>query len=179
MTIQDFITALGHFSPFILVAFVLIPLLAYGVGRITPKNQGGKSPYKYIYSVLVFLSSIPGVFASVITAYALFILHSNLLQVNVAVYIAPIISMAATIIIIRQNVSLDDIPGFHRLHGLFLVIAIAFIIALIIIKTRIFLFFGSSFWTLVIIFIALFALLQYASQKLLSGQPSPPGKQGE
>ena len=171
MTIQEFVNALGHYSLLILIVFALIPLAAYGFGKAVAKKDGGKSPHKYVYAVLIYLTSIPGIFASVITAYALFILHSNLLQVNVVIYLAPIISMIATIIVIKKNVSLDDVPGFDRLYGLFIVIAVAFIIALIIIKTRIFLFFGSSFWTLAIIFIALLALLQYASNMLISGRP--------
>ncbi len=169
MTIQEFIDALSDYSLFIFIGFVLVPVLSYGYGRLIAKDQGGESPHKYVYSVLIYLSSLPGVFACVLTAYALFIMRSSLLTVNVVVYMAPIASMVATIILIRKNVDLDDVPGFDRIMGLFIVMGISFFIALMIHKLVIVAFIGSSIFTVLILFVGLFVALKYGA-KLIAGK---------
>jgi len=81
-------------------------------------------------------------FAGVLTAYALFFTKENLLDVSIVVYLLPIISMVVTLVLIRKNVSFEDVPGFERLSGLMVMIACSFAIALVIQKTRIWIIFG-------------------------------------
>ena len=83
-------------------------------------------------------------FAGVLTAYALFFTKENLLDVSIVVYLLPIVSMVVTLVLIRKNVSFEDVPGFERLSGLMVMIACSFAIALVIQKTRIWIVFGGS-----------------------------------
>jgi hypothetical protein len=171
MTINQIIEALSGYGAFILIAFVAIPAIAYGYGKIVGKDKAIQSPHKYVYSGLIYLSCVPGMFALVLCLYAIFILRSSILDVNIAVYFAPIISMVASIIIIRKNVDLNYIPGFDRLYGLFIVLGVSFTIALMILQTRIFIVFGSSITTLIIFVVILVAVLQWGMDKITGKKP--------
>lgn len=71
--------------------------------------------------------------------------------------------MAATLYLIRNNVEFDRIPGFDRLSGLMIMIAVSFAMALAIQKTRIWIFFGSSIVMLFALALGLFALLKWGA----------------
>ena len=80
--------------------------------------------------------------------------------------ILPIISMFITMAIIKKNVNMKYIPGFDKLQGLYLMLTTVFVIALIIVKTRIFLFFGGSFMTFAIIIVILIALFKFGKKSI-------------
>ena len=157
----------------LLVAFVVPPVLAWLAGRLHGKEQGKRPPWKYLYSVLVYLVCVPGMFSGVITAYTLFISGENLLDANLLVYFLPIVSMVATLVLIRKKVSFDDVPGFDRLSGLMAMVGCSFAFALAIQKTRIFVFFGGSIEALFILAAGLFAVLKWGTYMLFRGRSEP------
>src|SRR5258706_3102411 len=140
--------------------FVFAPLAAWLCGRMHGPGNGGSSPWKCCYSILVYLTCVPGVFAAVLTAYALFFTRENLLDVSFLIYILPIVSMVVTLVLIGKNVSFEVIPGFERLSGLMVMIGCSFAIALAIEKIRIFIFFGGSIDRLILLAVGVFALLK-------------------
>jgi hypothetical protein len=129
--------------------------------------------------VVVYLVCVPGMLAGVVTAYMLFFTRENLLDINVFVYLLPIVSMVATLLLTRTNVSFDAVPGFDRLSGLMVMIAVSFGIALAIQKTGIFLFFGASIGTLFALAAFVFLLLKWGTFTLFrrkgEARPQPPG----
>lgn len=169
MTTRDFLQAVGQNPVILLVIFVLLPLLAFGCGRLHHRGLGGTSPWKYYYASLVYLTCIPGLFAGVLTAYALFFTHENLIDVNPLVYFLPIGSMIATLAIIGNQVAFAQLPGFRRLSGLMLLMAVSFAIVLAIEKTRIFIGFFGSFTHLLILAIVIFAVLRWSTNLLFRG----------
>ncbi len=170
MTIQEIIQKLGNYNLYILTYLILIPVLSLAYGKICGKERGIMTPHKYIYAVLIYLIAIPGIFGCVLTAYSLFILRANLLQVNLLIYILPVLSMIVTFVFISKSVDLNEVPGFDRLYGLLIVLGITFIVTLGIMKTRIWLFFGGSFTTLIFIGIVLFILLKWGTRKLFQSK---------
>ncbi|MEZ4765253.1 MAG: hypothetical protein R3C26_19345 [Calditrichia bacterium] len=105
-----------------------------------------------------------------LTAYSLFFLRSNLLEVNALIYFLPIISMIVTLALMRRNVNFDYLPGFDRLRGLMLLLAVTFIVSFLLMQLRIWLFFGGSIGSLLIGMILIFLLLRYGSRLLLRGK---------
>ena len=112
-------------------------------------------------------------FAAVLTAYTLFFTRENLLDVNMLVYVLPIVSMTATLILIRKNASFDEIPGFDRLSGLMVLIAITFVFVLIIERTRIWVLFGGSLASLAALVVGLYALLKWAAYMVFRRKDEP------
>lgn len=173
MTTRDRIQLAGQ-HPWVLVsAFIAPPVLAWLAGPLHGKDRGTLAPWKYLYSLLVYLVCVPGMFAAVITAYTLFFSRENLLDANLLAYFLPIVSMVATLVLIRKNVSFDDVPGFDRLSGLMVMVGCSFAIALAIQKTRIWVFFGGSIEKLFLLAAGVFALLKWGTYMLFRRRDEP------
>jgi hypothetical protein len=170
MTVADLINLLSMYSKYVIALFCFVPAFSFIYGNIHTQGKGVLTPHKYIYSVLIYLSCVPGMFSAIIVGYSLFFLRTNLLEVNLFIYFLPIISMAITLFIIRKNVELDYIPGFDRLVGLCTLLGITFVLALLIMKTRIWLLFGGSLTSLIVIVIFLFLLLKWSAHTLFRGR---------
>jgi len=152
---------------------VVLPTLPRIIGSLHSPGSGGLSPWCYLYSAVVYLACVPGIFAAVFTGYLLFFTRHDLLDVNLFISILPIISMTATLVLVSKSVSFDDVPGFDRLSGLMVVIAVTFILALAIRKTRIWLVFGDSVLTLAVLVLGLFALLKWGTYMLFRRKDEP------
>ena len=137
MTVADLINLLSSYSKQVIALFCFIPAFSFIYGKIHAPGKGVLAPHKYIYSVLIYSSCVPGMLAAIIVGYSVFFLRTNLLEVNFFIYFLPIISLVVTLVIIRKNVELDDIPGFDRLVGLCTLLGITFVLTLLIMKTRI------------------------------------------
>lgn len=159
MTINEFIDWLGRNAWITAAALATVPLFTLLWGLFHRTERSALSPWKQGYSVLVYLACIPGMFAAVLVAYALFFSRRNLLDVNVLVYFLPLFTMATTLLLIRRRVAFDALPGFGRLWGLMIMLALSFGLALAIDRTRIFLGFFGSIDRLFILVGALFALI--------------------
>jgi len=173
MTINDLIKlANGHLLA-LLIFFVVPPIIAWLCGKIHGRGNGATSPWRYIYSVLVYLVCIPGLFASVLTGYQLFFQRGDLMNVNLAIYFLPIVSMIVTLIFIHKTVDFQNVPGFDRISGLMVMIGCSFVIALIIDKLRILFFFHGSIAIFIALAAGIFALLKWGTYMLFRRRDEP------
>jgi hypothetical protein len=173
VTARELLDLAGRNPGLLLGVFLALPLSVPVLGWIHGRAGGALPPWRYLYAVLVYLACIPGVGAAVVTGYTLFFTRENLLDKDLLVYVAPIVSMAVTLVLIRKNVSFDDVPGFDRLSGLMTLIAVTFVILLAIRKTFVGIFFGAGLGTLFVLGAFLFALLKWGSRALLRGAGEP------
>jgi len=65
MTLRDLIQAAGNHPAPIVTTLAALPALAWLVGVCHRQGEGRNAPWKYAYSVLVYLTCIPGTFAGV------------------------------------------------------------------------------------------------------------------
>ena len=173
MTTREFIAMAGQHWLVLLAMFLVPPVAAWLCGVAHGNGCGGNTPWKYCYSVLVYLTCVPGTFAAVITGYTLFFTRENLMDVNPLVYFLPLASMVVTLVLIHKNVSFDLVPGFDRLEGLMVMIACSFVLALAIQKTRIWIVFGGSIGRLFLLAAAIFALLKWGVYMLFRRHEEP------
>ncbi len=173
MTINDLIKMANGHLPALLIFFVAPPVIAWICGRIHGPGNGANAPWKYIYSVLVYMVCIPGLFASVLTGYELFFRRADLLNVNLAIYVLPIASMIVTLIFIHKTVNFENVPGFDRISGLMVMIGCSFLIALVIDKTRIWVMFHGSIAMLFALAAGIFALLKWGTYMLFRRHDEP------
>jgi hypothetical protein len=159
MTLEALFAAMSSAPLATLLVFLFPPLYAFVLRFLHGPGEGGLPPWRYLYAVLVYLTTIPGVFIAAVTAYLLLAQGTNLIKLDLLVFFLPVVSMIITLILVRTRVSFKDIPGFKRLSGLLLMLAAAFAVALIIDHLRIIvLFHGSILWLFgiaAVIFIAL------------------------
>ena len=173
MTIRELIQSIGGHPAILGAAFVALPLLTWALRLMHGRGHGGDRRWKYIYSVLVYAACVPGMFATVVTAYALFFSNENLLDVNLLVYALPILSMVVTLVFVHQSVGFDAVPGFDRLSGLMVLIACSFGLALAIHRTRIFVGFFGSIEHLFLLAGGIFALLKWGGYMLFRRREDP------
>lgn len=175
MTIDTFIRTLSTVNPWMLLAILAAPpAFAWGFSKTHEPGEAEVPPRNYVYSVLVYLVCVPGIFGATLTAYTLFFIRQNLLKVNLFVYFLPVVSMIFTLVIVGRQADWDSLPGVDRLYGLVLVLVISFGAALAIQKTRIWIFFGGSIGSLLIIALICFALLKWGSHLLFRPKTARP-----
>jgi len=165
MTLGEFYQKVENFDFLIIIYSAAAILFAILLGFISGKEKEKLSPWNYIYAILIYAITVPGILQTVITGYLLFIEKKSLLDINLAVYIVPIISMIATLVIVSKNANLKTIPGFDRLSGLMTMLGISIVIVVIISKSRIWLVFGGSMFLFFGLIIVLFLLFKLGAAK--------------
>jgi len=170
MSINELILHLEKYNFALAVGLLAIPMVAFLYSTLIARKKGYASPHKYVYATLIYLACGPGMFSAVLTLYTVFIIRSSLLEANLFVYILPILVMATTLAIIRKSVDLTYIPGFNKIQGLITLLAVTFILTLLVMKTRIFLFFGAPMITLVLFVIFLFLLLKWSMNRIFGSK---------
>lgn len=170
MTLNELIDLAGRDPAPIAVLLTLPPALAL-LARLGGPDPAGRSPRRYLFTALVYLACIPGIMAAVLTAYTL-TLGANLLELNVLVFFAPIVTMLATLVFISRTTPLDRVPGFDRIGGLMLMLAAAFALALFIQRTRIWIVFAGGLGSLLVLGLILFVVFRIGA-RLFFGRREP------
>ena len=137
MTLGEFFEILSN-NPAILFFYFLADPLTALLAFVFGKKEGHLSPWKYLYSVLIYLTAVPGIFAFTLLVYQFLFERQGVDQINLYTEVIPILSMLLTLWLIVKNVSLDEIPGFGKLSGLMLVISLVLTAMWVLDKTQIF-----------------------------------------
>ena len=166
MTIQDIIYWFANNSR-ILTSYYLVLFIVSLLGLLFLKRDNFKNPLDYLYSVIIYAVTIPGLLSVILILYGFFFLKINLLQVNVLAYFLPLLAMIVILLIVKKTIPLKLIPGFERLSGLFLMIMVAFVITYILQRMFFGVFFIGKFQYLILMFLALLFLLRLGWNKII------------
>ncbi|MEL7220905.1 MAG: hypothetical protein AAGJ93_06265 [Bacteroidota bacterium] len=159
MTLGEFFTTVSEQPIYIIFFFVMVPLTALLTGWLA-KGEGEDSPWKYLYSAFLYLTCVPGIFAISLQIYLFLFERRSVFDMNVLMEILPILSMLATILIVRKNVNIDRIPGFDKLSGLVMMIVAALSIMWFVDRTRIYMISFLPIQTVLFIFIGLLLMIR-------------------
>jgi hypothetical protein len=165
MTLGEFFELCGKNPGLLLGYFILIPLIAL-LALLFSKDQGSLSPWKYLYSVLIYLVCLPGIFAITLSIYLFLFERRSIMDTNIYTQVLPILSMIFTIVLIKKQVDLDVVPGFGKLSGLITVISVLMIIMWIIDKTRIYSITFMPFYVVVLILVVGFLLIRAGFRRI-------------
>ncbi len=168
MTLREFFDYLGA-NPAVVVAFFLgIPFTALLAG-IMGKGEGHLSPWKYLYSVLIYLVCVPGIFAASLAVYLfLFERGGSIFNVNLLTQVLPIVSMIATLGIIRRNAPFNYIPGFGRLSGLMTMIFAVFVLMFFLDRLHLVAWVNVPVQYLLVIVVGLLLVFRFALKSFIS-----------
>ena len=167
MTLGDVFETIGHNPTFLLFYFLALPLTAVLAGLLG-KNEGHLSPWKYLYSTIIFLICVPGIFAITLNVYLFLFERKSIMDTNVYTQILPVILMVFTLWIISKNVSFDQIPGFNKISGLAMIILAVFAIMWILEKTHIIAITFLPFHFVILIFITLFIVIRVGLKRSMA-----------
>lgn len=159
MTLGDFFIWISNHPIGVLTFFIGLPITAILAG-IFGKNEGALSPWKYLYSILIYLAAIPGIFAVTLNVYLFLFEKQSIMDANLFTQVLPILFMFLTFYIVRRNVEFCDIPGFEKISGMVMAIFAIICFMWFLEKTHIFVISIIPFYYVIFIFIALLLLIR-------------------
>lgn len=165
MTLGELIDFLYGHPYYVSCYFIGIPLAAF-LANLLGKGEGHLSPWSYFYSLLVYLSVIPGIFALLLNVYHLLFENTSIYKVRLAVQVLPIASMILSLYLIKQNVSFDKIPGFDKLSSFGFSMAGIMIILFILNKARILVFSYLPFIWLILILVMIYFGFRFIGKRI-------------
>ena len=165
MTLGEFFEWTGDHPSFLLVFFIAVPLMALLAGMFS-KGEGHLAPWKYLYSTLIYLVSIPGIFAVTLSVYLFLFERRSIMDTNLYTQVLPILSMAVTILIIKRQVNLEAVPGFDKLSGLILILGSLMCLMWIIDKTHIYAITFIPFYVVILILVVGFFVIRLGLRRL-------------
>ncbi|MBK7233308.1 MAG: hypothetical protein IPH93_13855 [Saprospiraceae bacterium] len=166
MTLQDFFNLITA-HPFYSLAYCLvIPCIALVAGWTSEPNTH-HSPWKYVFTFLIYAIAIPGIFAATLNLYFFFWERRSIMETNLVIQVLPFISMLATFWISARFISFDEIPGFGKLTALISIIAVMLTLMWILDRTRIFALTGLPFTFVIFLLLALVLTAVFSLRKMI------------
>lgn len=166
MTLGEFFGLLSENPSIILFYFISVPLTA-GLAWVFGRDEGTQPPWNYLYCTLVYLACVPGIFAIILSIYLFLFERQSVTDTNLFTQVIPIISMVATLTLIKRNVDFDDIPGFSKMQGLFLILTVLLSAMWVLDRTRIIAITVIPFHYFLIGFVILLIVLRFGWKKLV------------
>ncbi len=167
MTLQQFFSLLSANPDLVLAYFVFVPVVALVVGLMS-RREGHLAPWKYIYSLLVYLVCIPGVFVVSLSIYQFLFERGSVYSADIITQVVPVLSMIVTLFIIRKFVALANVPGFGRVSGLFMMTLVMLLFMWGLDNTRLYFvaFTKMPFYFVIGIFVAVFLFFRMGFTRL-------------
>lgn len=165
MTVGEFFDYASGSPLLLLFYFLTVPFIAL-LAWVFGSGEGHKVPWRYLYSILVYLACVPGIFAIALVLHLTLIERHSILDMNVFMTVLPFLSMLVTLYLIRRNVDLDLVPGFDRLTGFLIIIFVAIAILWFLMKVRILVFTYMPFHYFIGVFLLLLGLILFAWRKI-------------
>ncbi|TVR87257.1 MAG: hypothetical protein EA411_08605 [Saprospirales bacterium] len=165
MTVQEFFELLSHYPAAVLAFFLCIPASTL-LANYLSGTRAADSPWKYLYSVLIYLACVPGIFSMTLMAYQFLFETLGVMQLDIILHILPLVSMILTILIIRKKVNLDLIPGFDKITAFLTVIFVVFVLLWVLDRTRLWVITFLPLPVALLIFFAMLVALIWAWRKL-------------
>lgn len=167
MTITEIIKLVGN-NPKPIIAYYAILLAITIIASIYVKRENYKSPFIYLFSVLVYSVSIPGIVSIILVIYGFFFQRINFLNVNLIAYFLPVIMLVVVLAILQKAVRLKSIPGFKRISGLFMMITLALFVSYVLQRMFFGVIFFGQFQTLLIIFAVILIAIKIGWDRMVN-----------
>ena len=167
MTLGQFFTTVSSHPEIAAFYFLALPFTAF-LSNIFSKGESNQTPWKYLYSGLIYLASIPGIFAITLNAYLFLFERQPIMDTNLFTQVFPVLCMMLTLWLVSRNVSLKEVPGFDKLGSLILIITTLISMMWILEKTHIIVFSYMPFFQFVFLFIAFLIFVRWSWTRLFS-----------
>jgi hypothetical protein len=164
MTLREFFTLLAANPEVLIFFFVACPLTAL-LSSWLGRGEGHITPWKSLYSTLVYLICIPGIFAVTLNVYLFLFERQSVFDMDIWTQVLPIVSMILTLILIRKNVSFDQVPGFGKIHGLMVMIGAILVLMWLVDRTHIIAISFIPFYQVILGFLVLLGIAMIGWRK--------------
>ncbi|GAB3794469.1 hypothetical protein GCM10028819_08220 [Spirosoma humi] len=166
MTLRDVFAALSGQPIVLFLLLAAIPTGAFLVNLWSGETAEDIWKWRYVYAVLIYLACIPGIFAVTLNIYLFLFERQSIWDMNLALQALPILTMVATLVLIRRKLPFSYIPGFGKLSGFLTLIGAIMGILWFIDRTRIYAVAYIPFTYLVVGFVALLLVIRFAWSRI-------------
>lgn len=165
MTLRDlFDQVSSNYWPLALY-FILLPVIAWIIGQVANGSRDVRF-WGFVYAVLVYAVCIPGIFAVTLNIYLFLFERQSIWQANIIMQFLPVISMALTLMIIKQKIPFSMIPGFGKLSGFLTLITALIGVMWFLDRIHLVAFTYVPFVYIVVGFVGALVLIRFAWSKL-------------
>lgn len=168
MTLRELFDYLSA-NPLMVAAYFLLLLIIAILAGMMARGEGHLSPWKYLYSAIVYLVCIPGIFAAALAVYLfLFEQGGSIYNVNLLTQVLPVVAMIIVLGVVRRNVEFAYIPGFERLTGLMMTIFTIYLLMYILNRLHLVAWVYMPVQWLLLIVVGLLLLVRFGLKRLTS-----------
>lgn len=147
------------------------PVLVALALQLGPQDPRGNSLWAYAWSLVVYLSSVPGMLAAAVLLYSVALPRHDLLKLDLLTTALPVLGMVATLSLAHRKVRLGELPGVDRLGGFLMLLAVTMVSLIAIDRLRIAMVFHGSFWQFLGLGVGLFVAFKLGLAKLFGKRP--------
>ncbi len=166
MTLRAIFQALSAQPGLLALLLLAIPLLAFLVNLWAGDTAEEVLRWRYGYATLVYLACIPGMFALSLNIYLFLFERQSIWDINLVAQGLPLLTMGATLMIIKRKIPFQYIPGFGRLSAFLTLIVAIMGIMWFIDRTRIYAITYVPFTYIVVGFVALLLIIRFAWSRI-------------
>jgi hypothetical protein len=118
MTLRDIFQQVSLNPNFLLLFLLSIPLVTFLISIWQdPNTPPQQSNTRYLYSGLAYLACIPGIFAVTLNVYLFLFERQSVWDMNLMTQLLPIVTMVATLMLIKRQIPFEFVPNFGKLSG--------------------------------------------------------------
>lgn len=168
MTLRELFDYLDA-NPVTVAGYFLLLLITAILAGMIGKGEGHLSPWKYLYSAIVYLVCVPGIFAAALAVYLfLFEQGGSIFNVNLLTQVLPVAAMLLTLGVVRRNVEFGYIPGFGRLTDLIMTIFTVFLLMYFLNRLHLVAWVYVPVQWLILIVVGLLLIVRFGLKRLTS-----------
>jgi preprotein translocase subunit Sec61beta len=166
MTLQDFFNSISSHPTLLVLLLLAVPLLTFLVNLWSGNTAQEVLKWRYVYSALAYLACVPGIFAVTLNIYLFLFERQSIWTMNLGTQLLPIVTMVATLMLIKRQIPFDFVPAFGKLSGFMTLITAAMGIMWFIDRTRIYAITFVPFSYIAIGFLVLLVVIRFAWSKI-------------
>lgn len=166
MTLRSLFDSASTNPNWLIYFFLSIPAICF-ILKVLFKNPAEAFKIKWLFTGLCFLAVIPGIFALTLNIYTFLFERQSIWDMNLVLQILPVVSMIISLMLIKNTLPFDYIPGFEKLIGLSTIIFIIMGIMWFIDRTHIYAFSMIPFSYIIIGFIVLILFVRFGISRML------------
>jgi hypothetical protein len=165
MTLRELFQHATTNPTWLIYYFLAIPIICL-VLLLVFRNPNTAYKIKWLFSVICFLVVLPGIFSLTLNIYTFLFERQSILDMNLLIQVLPIISMVASLYLIKRILPFDYIPGFEKLTSISTIIFAIMGLMWIVDKTHIFAFAFIPISYIIIGFVLILLFIKFGLSRL-------------
>jgi hypothetical protein len=166
MTLRDVFQSFSSNSELLVLLLLAVPAATFLVNLWSGQTAEEIWKWRYVYATLVYLACIPGIFAVTLNVYLFLFERQSIWEMNLTTQVLPILTMVATLMLVRRKIPFNYVPGFGKLSGFLILIFAVMGILWFIDRTHIYAITYIPFVYIAIGFVALLLIIRFAWARL-------------